>query len=244
MNEWILRQSCKRDIHESTYLWLCLSFCRKLVSNVPRPFLVSLNVLVRTIWRDPAASGPHASESQRSWFLADNQSNSSIDRVTSLSSSSPRGHQDIMEAAFFGERKILPWKRCLSYFVVWTWFHKAKRDDCTITERVEKVDRNLCSFDNSIYGTLVGSRCSLALETVDHLWGNKREERSLISDFIYAYVCRYSWWLQVGFMTPENFWKHGGLAEEKVLLATVAHHGQLSNGIQTRRYVGKRSENV
>ncbi|KAK1118242.1 hypothetical protein K0M31_015287 [Melipona bicolor] len=36
-------------------------------------------------------------------------------------------------------------------------------------------------------------------------------------------------------MTPEDFWKHGGLAEEKVPLAAVAHYGQLSNSIQTRR---------
>lgn len=42
-------------------------------------------------------------------------------------------------------------------------------------------------------------------------------------------------------MTPEDFSKHGDLTEEKVFLAAVAHYGELSNGIQTRRYVRKRS---
>lgn len=143
-----------------------------------------------------------------------------------------------MEAAFFGEKKILPWKGYLAYFVVWSWFHKAKRTILHNRENRESGSKSVQFWQLDLWKDLVGS---LVLETV---YEGIREERNRWFLIIYThmYVCRCSWWLQVGFMTPEDFWKHGGLAEEKVPLAAVAHHGQLSNGIQTRRYVGIRSE--
>lgn len=157
-------------ISDSVYL------SRKLVSNVPSRS-VSFNVLVLTIeW---SSSLCHTYKSQWSWFLADDQSNSSIDRVTPLSSSSPRGYQDIMEATFFGEKKILPWKGYSTYSILWNRFRKKREkkqgEDC-------KKWLEICAIFITWWEPVGGSRYTALLQALWTVCERIREEESLIYD--------------------------------------------------------------